>query len=164
MGKLRAIGVDPGLARTGYGVIEIVEKRGVVRAWDCLSTNPKDPTPQRLQSIFLDFEKIFQKWDARIVIIEDIFVLPRFPKAALQLGAVRGIVALAAACNNLEVMELKPTEIKAALTGNGRANKDQVEKAVRKILGIKEPIKSEHASDALALALVGLSRSNAVRW
>jgi crossover junction endodeoxyribonuclease RuvC len=61
-------------------------------------------------------------------------------------------------------MELKPTEIKAALTGNGRANKDQVERAVRKFLGIKEPIKSEHASDALALALVGLSRANAVRW
>jgi crossover junction endodeoxyribonuclease RuvC len=61
-------------------------------------------------------------------------------------------------------MELKPTEIKAALTGNGRANKDQVEKAVRKILGIKEQIKSEHASDALALALVGLSRANAVQW
>lgn len=164
MAKLRAIGVDPGLAKTGYGVIEIVEKRGIVRAWDCLSTNPKDPTPQRLQSIFLDFEKILQKWDAQLLILEDIFVLPRFPKAALQLGAVRGIVALAAAHNNLEVMELKPTEIKAALTGNGRANKDQVEKAVRKILGIKEQIKSEHASDALALALVGLSRANAVRW
>jgi crossover junction endodeoxyribonuclease RuvC len=78
--KLKAIGVDPGLAKTGYGVIEIVEKRGVVRAWDCLSTNPKDPTPQRLQSIFLAFEKILQKWDAQLLILEDIFVLPRFPR------------------------------------------------------------------------------------
>ncbi|WAC07544.1 MAG: crossover junction endodeoxyribonuclease RuvC [Thermodesulfobacteriota bacterium] len=164
MANLRAIGVDPGLAKTGYGVIEIVDKRGVVRAWDCLSTNPKDSTPQRLQTIFLDLKKILQKWDVQLLILEDVFVLPRFPKAALQLGAVRGIVALAAAYNNLEVMELKPTEIKAALTGNGRAHKNQVSKAVQKILGIKETITSEHASDALALALVGLSRAHAVHW
>lgn len=164
MAKLTAIGVDPGLAKTGYGVIEIIDKKGVARAWDCLSTNPKDPTPQRLQSIFHEIEKLFKTWNAQLLILEDVFVMPRFPKAALQLGAVRGILALAAAHNNIEVMELNPTEIKAALTGNGRANKEQVEKAVRKFLGIREPIGSEHASDALALALVGLSRAKAVCW
>jgi len=162
--NLRAIGVDPGLSKTGYGIVEIFEKKGIVREWDCLSTNPKDPTPKRLQNIYLSFEHILQQWEVQLVILEDIFVLPKFPKAALQLGAVRGILTLAAAHKNLQVMELKPTEVKMALTGNGRADKDQVERAVRKILGIKDRINSEHASDALALALVGLSRADAVRW
>ena len=164
MANLRAIGVDPGLSKTGYGIVEIFEKKGIVREWDCLSTNPKDPTPKRLQNIYLSFEHILQQWEVQLVILEDIFVLPKFPKAALQLGAVRGILTLAAAHKNLQVMELKPTEVKMALTGNGRADKDQVERAVRKILGIKDRINSEHASDALALALVGLSRADAVRW
>ena len=164
MAKLRAIGVDPGLSKTGYGVIELVEKKGIVREWDCISTNPKEPTPQRLQNIYLSFEQILHKWEIQFLILEDIFVLPKFPKAALQLGAVRGVLTLAAAHKNLKVMELRPTEVKMALTGNGRANKEQVEKAVRKILGMKSQIKSEHASDALALALVGLSRADAIRW
>ena len=164
MPKLIAIGVDPGLSKTGYGIIEIINKKGLVREWDSLSTNSKEPTPKRLRSLYLGFEKILQNWNAQLLILEDIFVLPKFPKAALQLGAVRGILTLAAANRNIPVMELKPTEIKRALTGNGRANKDQVERAVRKILGIKNKITPEHASDALALALVGSSRAKVLRW
>lgn len=164
MGKLIAIGVDPGLSKTGYAVVEVNDKRGIAREWDTLSTDPKESTPKRLQSIFLNFEKILQKWDAQILILEDVFMLPKFPKAALQLGAVRGVLALAAANKNMVIIELKPTEVKMALTGNGRANKDQVERAVRKILSLKDKVKPEHASDALALALVGLSRADAARW
>lgn len=164
MANLRAIGVDPGLLRTGYGVVEIADKKGILCEWDCLSTKSKDPIPQRLHSIYCQFQQILQKWEVQLLILEDVFVLPRFPKAALQLGAVRGILILAAAHHNLMVMELKPTEVKMALTGNGRANKDQVAKAVQKILRVREGIKSPHVSDALALALVGLSRVGAVRW
>ena len=154
----------PGSRRQDTVLLKLLKKEESCEHGIVFRQVQKTPPRKGFSSIFLDFEKILQKWDAQLLILEDIFVLPRFPKAALQLGAVRGILALAAAYNNLEVMELKPTEIKAALTGNGRANKDQVEKAVRKILGIKEQIKTEHASDALALALVGLSRANAVQW
>ncbi len=164
MVKLRAIGVDPGLLRTGYAIVEVSEKRGIVREWNSFSTNPKESIPRRLQGIYINFKKFLKKWNPQLLILEDVYVLSKYPKAALQLGAVRGVLTLAAAIENIEVMELKPTEVKMALTGNGRANKDQVEKAVRKILKIKEKIKPEHASDALALALVGLSRAGAVRW
>ncbi|MBW1679612.1 MAG: crossover junction endodeoxyribonuclease RuvC, partial [Deltaproteobacteria bacterium] len=103
-------------------------KRGIAREWNVFSTSSEDSIHRRLQSIYTDFEKILKKWDARLLILEDVFVLPAYPKAAIQLGAVRGVLLLAAAIENMEVMELKPTEVKMALTGNGRANKDQVER------------------------------------
>ena len=164
MSEFRAIGVDPGLSKTGYAVVEVSNRKVIAREWNVFSTSSEDSIPRRLQSIYTDFEKILKKWDAQILILEDVFVLPKYPKAALQLGAVRGVLSLAAAIENMEVMELKPTEVKMALTGNGRANKDQLERAVRKLIMVEDKIKSEHASDALALALVGLSRSGVVQW
>jgi len=74
------------------------------------------------------------------------------------------VLMLAAAAANMTVLELKPTEVKLALTGNGRASKQQVERSVRKILMVDGAIDSEHAADALALALVGLSRSGSPLW
>jgi len=161
---IRAMGVDPGLAKTGYAVVEVSDKKGIVRVWDTISTDPKDSMSKRLQKIFTDFEKILKKWNVDILILEGIYVLPKYPNAALQLGAVRGVVSLGAAIENVEVRELKPTEVKMALTGNGRARKDQVERAVRKIFMFKDRIRPDHASDALALALVGLSRYGMIKW
>jgi crossover junction endodeoxyribonuclease RuvC len=162
--SFRAIGVDPGLAKTGYAVVEVTGRKAIAREWDCISTDAKTPTPNRLQIIFTNFEAIVRKWEARFLIVEDVYVLPRYPKAALLLGAVRGVLTLSAAIANMEIMELKPTEVKMALTGNGRANKEQVEKAVRRMLTVPERITPEHASDALALAVVGLSRFGAMQW
>jgi len=162
--ELRAIGVDPGLSKSGYAVIEVLDKTWAAREWSSFSTDPKASTSKRLQQIYINFEKLLRKWNAQIVVIEDVYVLPKYPKAALQLGAVRGVLMLAAATENMVVLELKPTEVKMALTGNGRAGKQQVERTVRKILRVEEKIESDHASDALALALVGLSRSGSFRW
>lgn len=164
MAELRAIGVDPGLSRSGYAVIEVLDKKCVPREWSSFSTDAKDSTPRRLQQIYRNLEKLLRKWNAQILILEDVYVLPKYPKAALQLGAVRGVLMLAAALENMAVLELKPTEVKMAITGNGRASKQQVEKSVRKILMIDEKIEPDHAADALALALVGLSRSGSVQW
>ena len=164
MAELRAIGVDPGLSKSGYAVIEVLDKTWAAREWSSFSTDPKASTSKRLQQIYSNFEKLLRKWNAQIVVIEDVYVLPKYPKAALQLGAVRGVLMLAAATENMVVLELKPTEVKMALTGNGRAGKQQVERTVRKILRVEEKIESDHASDALALALVGLSRSGSFRW
>lgn len=161
---IRAMGVDPGLANTGYAVVEVSDKKGIARVWDTVSTDPKEPLSNRLHTIFAYFQTILQKWAVDILVLEGIYVLPKYPNAALQLGAVRGVVSLAAAIQKVEVKELKPTEVKMALTGNGRARKDQVERAVRKIFMFKDKIKPDHASDALALALVGLSRYGMIQW
>jgi len=161
---LRAIGVDPGIAETGYAVVEVSDKKGIAREWDVLSTDPKDLFSRRLHRLFNRFEELIVTWDVQFMILEDVFVLPKYPKASLQLGAVIGVFKLAASMHDLEVMELNPTEVKVALTGNGRASKSQVARSVGKVLRLPERITSDHASDALALALVGLSRSGLVRW
>ncbi len=94
-----------------------------------------------------------------MIVIEDVYMLDRFPKAAIQLGEVRGVIGLAAQNSSLPVMLVKPTEVKSILTGNGRAAKDHVNRAVKRMLGRREDIRPDHASDAAALALIGLTRS-----
>ena len=164
MVNFTAIGVDPGLADTGFAIIEVVERNGLVRGWSTISTDSKESVPKRLETIFVNFVEVLRKWNAQLVVLEDVYFLPKFPKAAMQLGAVCGILSLAAALENIQVLEMKPTEVKMALTGNGRASKDQVEKTVRRMCAIEGEIKPSHASDALALAMVGLSRVGMVRW
>jgi crossover junction endodeoxyribonuclease RuvC len=162
--EFRALGVDPGLAETGYALVEVTGHTGTPLEWNCFTTDSHDALPQRLQSIYIHFEQFLEKWHPRIMVLEDVFVLPKYPKAALLLGAVRGVLSLAAARAQVEILELKPTEIKLALTGNGRASKEQVERSVRRLLSVPQKIEPEHASDALALAIVALSRSGQVRW
>ena len=100
----------------------------------------------------------------RLLVMEDVFVYNKFPKAAIQLGAVRGVIFLAAEHQKVSVCEMKPTEVKSALTGNGRASKQQVGRMTRKILNIQKDIKPDHASDAMALAITGLSRNGFFCW
>ena len=96
--------------------------------------------------------------------MEEVFVLKQFPKAAIQLGEVRGVIYLAAQERKIPVLEVRPTEVKSALTGSGRADKEQIKKMIRQILRIEDPLQSSHAGDALALALTGLSRNGNLRW
>lgn len=164
MNNVTAVGIDPGLADTGIAVVEVVERKGFARVWETVSTKATEPMPKRLETLFNGVITICRQWNATILVIEDIFFLPKYPNAALQLGAVYGVLNLAAALENVGVLAIKPTEVKLALTGNGRAPKEQVEKAVRRMCGITETIKPSHASDALALAVVGLSRLGLVNW
>lgn len=98
------------------------------------------------------------------MILEDVFVVERFPMAAMKLGEVRGIIRLAAKNMSIPISEMKPTEVKSALTGSGRAGKEQIKRVVRRILHIEDKIKSDHISDAMALALTGLTRNGLFRW
>ena len=94
-----------------------------------------------------------------LMLLEDVFSLPRYPKSGLSLGKVSGIVFLAGSRVNIPTVEVSVREAKQILTGNGNATKQQLEKAVRSRLNRNDPIKPDHASDALALALIGLFRS-----
>jgi crossover junction endodeoxyribonuclease RuvC len=160
----RALGIDPGLAATGYAVIETQNKAGKLLAWGCVKTSAKDSLPGRLQNIYDSVAGLIKQWNPVIFVMEDVFVVDRFPKAALQLGEVRGVLYLAAEGNKIETMKIRPTEVKSCLTGYGRATKIQVAIAVKRILGEKKEIKPDHASDAAALALIGLSRKGYYVW
>ena len=98
------------------------------------------------------------------MVLEDVFVAKQFPMAAMQLGEVRGVIRLIANNMGIPISEIKPTEVKSALTGSGRAGKEQVKRVVRRLLHIEETIKSDHVSDAMALALTGLTRDGVFRW
>ena len=161
---MKAIGIDPGLAMTGFGVVESQARGGKACEWGTIQTESRQPTPFRLKTIYDELEKLLEKWRPILLVLEDAFVLNQFPKAAIQLGEVRGVVYLAAQKRDIPVMDVKPTEVKSALTGSGRADKEQIQKTVRQILRIGDPIHSSHAGDALALALTGLSRNGNFRW
>ena len=98
------------------------------------------------------------------MVLEDIFVMRQFPMAAMQLGEVRGVIRLAAKNMRVPISEMKPTEVKSALTGSGRAGKEQIKRVVQRMLHVEDAIKSDHISDAMALALTGLTRNGLFRW
>ena len=92
------------------------------------------------------------------MVVEDVFSLAEYPKSGIQLGNVTGILLLAGHQIGVSISEVPVREAKRVLTGNGSASKQQLEQAIRKKLGLTEPIKPFHASDALGLALIGLYR------
>lgn len=161
---MKAIGVDPGLSMTGFGIVESLDRGGRACEWGAIRTDSNSSIPIRLRTIYESLKNILEKWNPSLLVMEEVFVLKQFPKAAIRLGEVRGVIYLAAQHMNIPVIEVKPTEVKSALTGSGRADKEQVKKAIQQILKISDSINSSHAGDALALALTGLSRSENFRW
>ncbi len=161
---MKAIGIDPGLAMTGFGVVETLSRGGKACDWGAIRTEAGCPMPVRLKAIYDGLKELLQRWRPNLLVLEEVFVLEKFPKAAIQLGEVRGVIYLAAVEMGIPVMEVRPTEVKSALTGSGRADKEQMKKAIRQFLKIGNPLHSSHAGDALALALTGLSRSENFHW
>jgi crossover junction endodeoxyribonuclease RuvC len=159
-----ALGVDPGLAATGYAVIRTRARGGEACAWGSLTTSSKQELPQRLQIIYHGIASLIKNWHPALLIMEDIYASGQFPRAAIQLGEVKGVICLAAQEHGVAVMRMNPTEVKCSITGHGRATKEQVSRAVRRVLQMQEEITPDHASDAAALAITGLSRKGYYRW
>lgn len=161
---MKAIGIDPGLAMTGFGVVETLFRGGKACDWGAIRTEAGRPPPLRLKIIYDGIKGLVEKWEPGLLVVEEVFVLKQFPKAAIRLGEVRGVIYLAAQEMEIPVVEVRPTEVKRALTGSGRADKKQMERAIRQFLKIEGAFGSSHAGDALALALTGLSRTSKFRW
>ncbi len=161
---VRAIGIDPGLAMTGFGVVETLRHGGKACDWGAIRTESTSSVPHRLKTIYLELNEVLAKWNPDLLVVEEVFVLKQFPMAAVRLGEVRGVIYLAAQERNIPVLEMKPTEVKSALTGSGRADKEQIKRAIRQILRIEMGLNSSHAGDALALAVAGLSRNETFQW
>jgi len=155
---LRVVGVDPGASVTGWAVVEEQGSRLVHLASGLI--RPKGGTlPTKLVSLFDALGCVIAKWQPSVACVEKSFVA-RNPQSALKLGEVRGVVALAAARSGLEVREYSPAQIKLAVTGYGRADKDQIKYAVAKLLALPRVLEEDRA-DALAAALCCLNRAPA---
>ena len=119
---IKAIGIDPGLAMTGFGVVEALPHGGRACDWGAIRTESDCPVPLRLKTIYNRLKGLLEKWQPNLVVIEEVFVLKQFPKAAIRLGEVRGVIYLAAQEMDIPVVEVRPTEVTIALTGSGRAD------------------------------------------
>ena len=117
---VKAIGIDPGLAMTGFGVVETLPRGGKACDWGAIRTEANCPIPLRLKTIYDELKGLLEKWKPNLLVLEEVFVLKQFPKAAIQLGEVRGVIYLAAQEMDIPVVEVRPTEVKSALTGSGR--------------------------------------------
>ncbi len=155
---LKIIGIDPGLAETGIGIASGLGMKVEHFSFGCIRTSKHDTLPDRLNKIFTEVSLVLEKERPDLMIVEDIFSLRQYPKSGITLGKVTGVLLLAGCKSNVSIREIPVREVKQILTGNGNADKKQLEMTVRGILNIDTPIRPSHASDAMALALIGLFR------
>ena len=155
---VKVIGLDPGLAGTGIGVIEGRGADIVDYSFGSISTHKADSTHLRLNTIFDRINAFLCREKPDLVVIEDVFSLEKYPGSGIMLGKVSGVLLVAAFKAGTRVEELSVREAKRVVTGSGSADKNQVERSVRNILNHPDPIRPFHAADALALALAGYFR------
>lgn len=148
---MRVFGIDPGSVRTGWGVIERQGSRLLGLEAGVIRLDAAAPLEQRLCKIHQVLCELLDKYKPTSVAVEDIF-FARYAQAALKLGHVRGVVLLAAAQNEVPLAEYPPATVKLAITGRGRADKDQVARMVAAMLGYKA-LPTSDATDALAVAI-----------
>src|SRR6201981_886682 len=153
---MRVLGIDCGTEYTGFGIVELAET-GHLHCLTCgaIKLSPREPMPARLQQIYLRLEELIREHQPDQVAIEDVFYALNV-KSALKLGQVRGVAMLAAASGGLEVAEYSPLTIKSSVVGYGRAEKQQVQHMVTRLLGRAELPQPMDASDALAIAICHL--------
>jgi len=158
MSGIKVVGIDPGLAGTGIGVIEGNRTKICGYSFGSITTNAKDPVPFRLHRIYSKVLAFLSSIHPDYVVIEDIYSLEKYPGSGIMLGKVSGVLLLAAHTAGLDVEEIPVREVKKIVSGNGSADKFQVERSVRNLINHEGPIRPFHASDALGLALTGYYR------
>lgn len=149
---MRVLGIDPGTARTGYGIVERDGNKLKVVDYGCLETVASAPAAERLLSIHTGVLHLIELHRPEMVGVERLF-FNRNVQTAFAVGQARGVVLLAAATHGLPVHEYGPHEVKIAVTGYGRADKVQVQRMVQALLGLAELPRPDDAADALAVAI-----------
>ncbi|HGY11459.1 MAG TPA: crossover junction endodeoxyribonuclease RuvC [Desulfobacterales bacterium] len=148
----RLLGIDPGLASTGWGVIEVEGNKFKSLNYGFIKTMPGESPGKRLMIIYNFIRDIIDNYHPDKASVEDIF-FAKNKRSAIPVAQAKGVILLAMESKNMETFVFTPLQIKQALTGNGRADKNQVQEMVKLILGLKDKIKPDHAADALAAAI-----------
>lgn len=150
------LGIDPGTASTGYGVVqETVSGDYRLLACGVIRTQPDQAMTERLKEIFLDVQGLIREFRPDQMAVEQLF-FGRNVTTAITVGQARGAVLLAAALNDLPVAEYTPATVKQALTGYGNADKLQMQMMVQQILNLEEIPRPDDAADGVAIALCHL--------
>jgi crossover junction endodeoxyribonuclease RuvC len=151
---MKILGLDPGLATTGYGIIEFLPKNKKLEVinYGCIKTPANLTFPERIEIIYDQIEKLIKKYKPNRIAIEKIF-FSKNVKTAFQVGECKGVIILSAIKHKIPIFEFTPLQVKQSLIGYGRASKNQIQKMVKKILNLTELPKPDDAADALAIAL-----------
>lgn len=155
---MRILGIDCGIERTGYGLIDTDGRMHRMVAAGCIVTTPKDPLKERLLAIARGLRDIIKSHEPSAAAVEEVFYAQNV-KTALKLSHVRGVVLLAIAEAGIPLGEYSPLEIKTSVVGYGRAEKQQVKLMVHSLLRLEDQIESEDACDALAAAICHATHS-----
>ncbi|HEV2340077.1 MAG TPA: crossover junction endodeoxyribonuclease RuvC [Patescibacteria group bacterium] len=152
MNYMRILGVDPGIGRLGWGIIDKEKGNVTAVAFDCFETAKTTELPKRLEQIYREMKRILATYSPEIMAVEDLF-FNKNVKTAFIVGQARGVVLLTAAEYNISVAVYTPLVVKNTLVGYGRAEKRQVGKMVQATLHLTKIPSPDDTSDALAIAI-----------
>jgi len=162
---MHVLGIDPGTAITGYGVVGEVQGELQPLAFGVIKTPADQPLPRRLQLIYRAISDLAEEWKPTAAAVEELF-FSRNVRTAMSVGHARGVTLLALADAGLDVAEYTPLAIKQAVTGYGNADKAQIQEMVRLLLRLEKVPRPDDAADALAVAICHLhsARLAALSW
>ena len=149
---MRILGLDPGYAILGWGVVDYENNKFTPVAFGAVTTEAGEPMPKRLNHLYRSVMEIIAAYEPDMTSIEELF-FSNNAKTAIFVGEARGVAILACSNSGVEIAEYTPGQIKQAVTGYGKAEKQQVQFMVKQILGLKEVPKPDDTADALAAAL-----------
>lgn len=149
---MRILGIDPGIGRTGWGLIEVIGNKLQVISYGCIETEVNGKIEERLNSLYEQLEHVIKDNSFDVVAIEELFFNTN-AKTALIVGQARGVILLTAARKKLPVSIYTPLQVKMALTGYGRADKSQIGQMVKTLLKLQAIPKPDDVADALAIAI-----------
>ena len=148
------IGIDPGIADTGYGVIREENGKLFVLEYGSIKTPAKTELPERLSALRKKLSVLLEKYNPDLAVVEQLFFCTNV-KTALTVGQARRVIIVSLAEQKIKIIELTPLQVKQGLTGYGKADKKQMQQMVKAVLGLKEIPKPDDAADALAMAVCG---------
>ncbi len=149
---LRILGIDPGYATIGYGVIEYDNFRFKTISYGAITTTPDKAFADRLCDIYTDMQTLIKTYNPTCLSIEKLYFNTN-TTTAIDVAQARGVILLAAQNNNLDIFEYTPLQVKQSITGYGRAEKHQVMEMVKNLLQLNSVPKPDDTADALALAI-----------
>ena len=150
---MKILGIDPGVVRTGYGLIEVSEGPIKLIEAGVIKTSTEDGITKRLLDIHENLEDIIAKHTPEVLVLEKLYSHYKHPTTALLMGHARGIVCLSCGINKIKLVSYPSTRIKKTITGNGRAGKHQIQRMVKSLLGLHCTPEYYDITDALAMAI-----------
>ena len=147
------LGVDPGLNRTGYAILERSATGPVLREGGVIRSTASLTLAERIREIGHGVREVISEFRPDVLAIEQVFSSPQFPRTAIMMAHARGVILFAASDANVAVVDYAPREIKRLLTGSGKASKEQVQHAIRNELRLDSVLEPNDVADAFAVAL-----------